>query len=143
MDQKQRNLELLISDVIQSIGSNAPNFKYIYLGCRNHSYGYGIPVRHAGKTEIINSTELTIIDYDDSKLCYDYRQHGFNPSDDAKEQLAKTISEKFNGICNKKMENVSQDRHSSWVVSHYEIIAHDGIQEMINIQKNREKIKNC
>lgn len=141
MNQKQRNLELLISDVIQAIDLNAPNFKYVYLGCKGN--GYGFPVRHANKTEIINSTELVIIDYDDSKLCYNYYQHGFNPSDDAKKQLAKAISEKYNGKYNEKMENVSYDRHAIWVVSHYEVIAHDGIQEMIKMQKDKERIKNC
>lgn len=131
--QKEKNLNLLIQDVLQTIDKNAPYFKYIYLGSRRN---IDSTIHPGDKIEIIN--------YNNEILFYDYVKHGFSPSDDAKKQLAQTISKKYNGKFLEEKRDISTDyRHSCWITEYYQVIAHDGLKEVEEIKKKNDSIKKC
>lgn len=91
------------------------------------------------KHNLFLKNEIKIIDYDNSILLYNYQQHGFNASDTAKEQLALAISKKYGGKYIKRLKDISEDRHPLWVIDYFEVVAHDGIQEMTE-KENIKKI---
>lgn len=130
--QKEKNLNLLIQDVLQTIDKNAPYFKYIYLGSRRN---IDSTIHPGDKIEIIN--------YNNEILFYDYVKHGFSPSDDAKKQLAQAISQKYSGKFLEKERNISDDRHRLLVTEYYQVIAHDGLKEVEEIKKKNDSIKKC
>ena len=76
-------------------------------------------------------------------LRYNYKAHGFDPGDEAKKQLAIAIAQKYNGRWVEHQRDISQDRHASWVIDNYQVIAHEGLREMEEEKRKKDSIRKC
>ena len=76
-------------------------------------------------------------------LRYNYKANGFDPGDEAKKQLAIAIAQKYNGRWVEHQRDISQDRHASWVIDNYQVIAHEGLREMEEEKRKKDSIRKC
>ena len=130
IEQREENLKLLIEDVLATIDRTAPNFKYIT-----------IYVRYTGN--YFGDQYFEIQNEKNEVLRYNYKAHGFDPGDEAKEQLAIAIAQKYNGRWVEHQRDISQDRHASWVIDNYQVIAHEGLREMEEEKRKKDSIRKC
>ncbi|OUP64484.1 hypothetical protein B5F12_05405 [Pseudoflavonifractor sp. An176] len=130
MEQREENLHLLIEDVLATVDRVAPNFKYITIYA---SYTRNSDDKHF--FEIQNEKNET--------LRYNYKAHGFDPGDEAKKQLAMAIAQKYGGRWVEHQRDISQDRHASWVIDNYQVIAHEGLREIEEEKRRKDSIRKC
>ena len=130
MEQREQNLNLLIQDVLTTIDRVAPNFKYITLYTRS-SLG------------LFNNQYFEIQNENNETFRYIYKDHGFDPGDDAKKRLAIAIAQKYAGRWIEHQRDISQDNHSSWVTCDFQVIAHDGLREMEEEKRRKDSIRKC
>ena len=129
MQERERNLNLLIEDALATIDRVAPNFKYIII----RVWGPGVDNRC-----------FTISNEKNETFQYYYEDHGFAPGEEAKKQLAIAIAQKYDGRWLEKKRDISQEYgRESWITVYYQVIAHDGLKEMEEAQRKKESIRKC
>lgn len=127
IERREENKNMLITDVLTTIDRVAPKFKYITLPCRG----------------IHTSDTLVIVDQNNKILEYNYEQHGFSPSIEAKKSLAIEIAKKYGGRWIEHKRDISDDRSSIYIIDDYKVVAHDGLREMDEERKKQESIRKC
>lgn len=127
-EERNYNTQLLIKDVIQFLNQSAPYFKYIKTGIYSSS---SPPV-----------WGLEIINNNNQKIIYNFEEHGYSVSYEAKRKLFITLAEYYRGNWYEYADtNDLRDRHR--IVWDLEIVAHDGLKERELERIKKASIKNC
>ena len=95
-EERNYNTQLLIKDVIQFLNQSAPYFKYIRSGERSSQF-------------LINGLE--IINYDNQKILYNFLDHGYRVSYEAKRKLFISLAEYFRGYWYEYADSYSPKDH--------------------------------
>lgn len=111
-----------IEEFISLLRTQAPNFKYVYIGANN-----------TGGVSRYSSHTIHIIDANGTNLEYQYAAHKFSVSDRTRKQLAYEIARRFGGKWFITKADISDDRHPLMVEVGYYVVAHDGLKEPQNV----------
>lgn len=125
--ERDYNTQLLINDVIQFLNQSAPYFKYIRSGVRSSRF-------------LINGLE--IINNDNKKIVYDFLDHGYSVSYEAKRKLFISLADYFRGNWYEYADSNNLKDHDR-IVWYLEIIAHDGLREKELENAKKASIRNC